>query len=102
MPELCEGGAAVPFIDGILIMGGSGRCCLKYMPEDDVFVQHSRPNKVHAPSTAFSFNGRVLLNSQTEGEQYDPEMDEWSPSKVSISGRNSDTHHSMSLFSILK
>jgi len=102
MPEPCEGGAAVPFIDGILIIGGAGRCCMKYMPDDDVYVQHCRPKKVHALSTGFSFKGKVLLCGQKEAEQYDPEKDEWTPCEGLLSGRKSDTHHRMLFFSILK
>ena len=102
MPEACEGGAAVAFVDGILVVGGAGRCCLKYLPEDDVWVKHSRPSKVHIESSAFSWKKNILLCSQKEAEQYDPEKDEWTPCRGALARRNSDTHHRLLFFTILK
>ena len=102
MPEPCEGGAAVPFIDGIFIVGGAGRCCMKYMPDEDIWIEHRRPSKVHSLSSAICWRGKILLCGEKEAEQYDPEKDEWSPCNCLLSGRKSDTHHRMLFFTILK
>ena len=103
MPGPCQGGAVLAFSDSILVVGGKERCCFKYLPEDDVWVEHAQPNDVHEASTAAcAWGRRVLLCSENHAEQYDPEKDEWLPCEQLLSAKENDTHHGLRLFNILK